>query len=113
MDEEYVATVLDVIDEIPPGRVMTYGDVATAVREVLGRGGPRQVGTALREAGAAVPWWRVVRASGLPAERLIANATTHLREEGCPFSANGRIAMSLARLSPTEVLAIASGSSVR
>ena len=37
---EYAEKVLEVAELIPPGRVMTYGDVA----EWLGEGGPRQVG---------------------------------------------------------------------
>src|SRR5690606_7125893 len=54
---EYAERVLDVADLIPPGRVMTYGDVA----EWLGEGGPRQVGRVMALYGGAVPWWRVVR----------------------------------------------------
>ncbi|HEY0772933.1 MAG TPA: MGMT family protein, partial [Nocardioidaceae bacterium] len=38
--EEYVERVLAVVEQIPPGRVMSYG----AIAEVLGVGGPRQVG---------------------------------------------------------------------
>ena len=38
--DEYSARVLDVVDAIPAGQVMSYGDVA----EYLGAGGPRQVG---------------------------------------------------------------------
>lgn len=56
----YAERVLDVADLIPPGRVMTYGDVA----EWLGDGGPRQVGRVMALYGSAVPWWRVVRADG-------------------------------------------------
>ena len=37
---EYAERVLDVAERIPPGRVMTYGDVA----EWLEEKGPRQVG---------------------------------------------------------------------
>ncbi|MBH0245287.1 MGMT family protein, partial [Streptomyces cavourensis] len=65
---EYAERVLDVADLIPPGRVMTYGDVA----EWLGDGGPRQVGRVMALYGSAVPWWRVVRADGalLPGHEL-------------------------------------------
>ncbi len=39
----YAEQVLDLIERIPPGRVLSYGDVAEAV----GAGGPRQVGAVL------------------------------------------------------------------
>ena len=58
---EYAERVLEVAELIPPGRVMTYGDVA----EWLGEGGPRQVGRVMALYGGAVPWWRVVRADGV------------------------------------------------
>src|SRR5437763_1750320 len=58
----YARSVLDVVDRIPRGRVMTYGDVA----EYLGTGSGRTVGTVMSRHGSEVPWWRVVRASGEP-----------------------------------------------
>ncbi|WP_371625799.1 MGMT family protein [Streptomyces sp. NBC_01116] len=78
---EYVERVLDVTDLIPPGRVMTYGDIA----EWLGEGGPRQVGRVMALYGSAVPWWRVVRSDGtlLPAHEL--RALDHYRAEGTPL----------------------------
>nr|WP_239694886.1 MGMT family protein [Streptomyces sp. DvalAA-19] len=78
---EYAERVLDVADLIPPGRVMTYGDVA----EWLGDGGPRQVGRVMALYGSAVPWWRVVRADGalLPGHEL--RALGHYRAEGTPL----------------------------
>lgn len=100
MDEEYVEAVLDVVETIPAGRVMTYGDIATALFEHLGRGGPRQVGTALRHGGAAVPWWRVVRASGVPPEHKVAFAVDRLRSEGCPFVTEQRVDLARARFEP-------------
>lgn len=60
MIDDYAARVLDVVDSIKPGTVMSYGDVA----EFLGSGGPRQVGRVLALWGGGVPWWRVVRADG-------------------------------------------------
>ncbi|UNO40044.1 MGMT family protein [Streptomyces sp. MST-110588] len=78
---EYADRVLAVVELIPPGRVMTYGDIA----EWLGEGGPRQVGRVLALYGGAVPWWRVVRADGtlLPGSEL--RALAHYREEGTPL----------------------------
>ncbi|MFF2013050.1 MGMT family protein [Streptomyces sp. NPDC058195] len=78
---EYAERVLDAVELVPPGRVMTYGDVA----EWLGEGGPRQVGRVMSLYGAAVPWWRVVRADGglLPGHEL--RALDHYRAEGTPL----------------------------
>lgn len=85
---EYAERVLDVTDLIPPGRVMTYGDVA----EWLGEGGPRQVGRVMAHYGGAVAWWRVVRADGvlLPGHEL--RALDHYRAEGTPLKETGRAA---------------------
>ncbi|AGJ57148.1 hypothetical protein F750_4707 [Streptomyces sp. PAMC 26508] len=82
----YAERVLDVADLVPPGRVMTYGDVA----EWLGEGGPRQVGRVMALYGSAAAWWRVVRADGtlLPGHEL--QALGHYREEGTPLRAAPR-----------------------
>jgi alkylated DNA nucleotide flippase Atl1 len=56
----FAEQVLDVVATIPPGRVLTYGDVAKR----LGSRAPRAVGTALARFGGGVPWWRVVRSGG-------------------------------------------------
>jgi alkylated DNA nucleotide flippase Atl1 len=72
--------VLDVVDRIPPGRVLTYGDVA----ELHGRGTGRTVGTVLAAHGREVPWHRVVQASGRPAEPHLREALRLLADEGCP-----------------------------
>jgi alkylated DNA nucleotide flippase Atl1 len=76
----YARTVLDVVEKIPKGRVMTYGDVA----EFLGTGTGRTVGTVLSKHGREVPWWRVVQASGRPAEPHVQDALARLAREGCP-----------------------------
>ncbi|UXY21795.1 MGMT family protein [Streptomyces cynarae] len=83
---EYAERVLDVAERIPPGRVMTYGDVA----EWLEDGGPRQVGRVMALYGGAVPWWRVIRADGvlLPGHEL--EALGHYRAEGTPLREAGR-----------------------
>jgi alkylated DNA nucleotide flippase Atl1 len=77
----YAERVLDVADLIPPGRVMTYGDVA----EWLDEGGPRQVGRVMALYGGAVPWWRVVRADGVPLPGHERDALGHYRAEGTPL----------------------------
>ncbi|WP_243869348.1 MGMT family protein [Streptomyces liangshanensis] len=77
----YAERVLEVVELVPPGRVMTYGDVA----EWLGEGGPRQVGRVLALYGGAVPWWRVVRADGVLLAGHELRALDHYREEGTPL----------------------------
>lgn len=97
----YAERVLTVAETIPPGRVMTYGDVA----EWLGEGGPRQVGRVMALYGGAVPWWRVVRSDGVLLPGRERAALGHYREEGTPLRTAGpaadghvpRIAMARAR----------------
>ena len=86
--ESYVEAVLQVVEAIPPGRVASYGDIAEAV----GRGGPRQVGHVMALPGAAVPWWRVVRADGSPARGHKRRALELLVAEGAPLR-GGRVAL--------------------
>ncbi|MGA5099460.1 MGMT family protein [Streptomyces lavendulocolor] len=85
---EYAERVLEVAELIPPGRVMTYGDVA----EWLGEGGPRQVGRVMALFGGAVPWWRVVRADGRPLPGHEPRALGHYRAEGTPLREAARTA---------------------
>ncbi|WP_333775919.1 MGMT family protein [Streptomyces sp. IBSBF 3136] len=117
---EYAERVLEVAERIPPGHVMTYGDVAewldgetdetegidetgqtheTGARGRQGapaggrrRVGPRQVGRVMSLYGSAVPWWRVVRADGvlLPGHEL--RALAHYRAEGTPLKEAARSA---------------------
>lgn len=83
--DAYAERVLDTVELIPPGRVMTYGDVA----EWLGEGGPRQVGRVMSHYGGGVTWWRVVRADGvlLPGHEL--RALAEYRAEGTPLRQAG------------------------
>lgn len=78
---DYADRVLTAAERIPPGRVMTYGDIAG----LLGSGGPRQVGRAMALYGGAVPWWRVVRADGRPLPGHESRALEHYRAEGTPL----------------------------
>ncbi|MFC7327675.1 MGMT family protein [Marinactinospora rubrisoli] len=78
---DYAERVLDVVERIPPGRVMSYGDVA----EYLGEGGPRQVGAVMAAWGGGVPWWRVIRADGTVAPGLEVRARAHHAAEGTPL----------------------------
>ena len=95
MHEAYVEGVLALVEAVPPGSVTTYGDVAAMV----GAGGPRQVGTVMARHGSGVPWWRVVRADGRPAQGLVEEALGRLEAEGVPV-ADGRVRMVQARWRP-------------
>lgn len=55
--------ILAAVSRIPAGRVCTYGEIA----RVAAASGARQVGYALHslDAGADVPWHRVINARGL------------------------------------------------
>ena len=79
--DEYSSRVLDVVDEIPPGRVMSYGDIAG----YLDAGGPRQVGRVMAAFGGGVAWWRVVRADGTPPPGHQARALARYQAEGTPL----------------------------
>lgn len=108
VDEEYVEAVLGLVERIPSGRVMAYGQVAEVVGERLGRGGPRSVGAVMARYGGAVPWWRVVAASGrLPPGHEVA-ARRELAAEGCPMTADGaRADMRAAAWTPPPIADIA------
>lgn len=77
----YADRVLDLVERIPPGRVMSYGDIA----EYLGEGGPRQVGRVMSTWGGAVPWWRVVHADGTPPGGHEARSVARWQAEGTPL----------------------------
>ena len=81
LPSEFADDVLDVVEAIPPGMVMTYGDIA----ELLGRGGARGVGNVMSRYGSDVPWWRVIRAGGYFPLCHEGEALAHYREEGTPL----------------------------
>lgn len=87
VDDEYVEAVLTLVEQVPAGRVTTYGALARAV----GTGGPRQVGRVMALHGDAVPWWRVVHADGSPATCHGGTAVERLGEEGVPLTGRGRV----------------------
>ncbi|PZE69619.1 MGMT family protein [Curtobacterium sp. MCBD17_021] len=102
---DFGAAVAEVVRAIPSGRVMTYGDVAA----VLGSRASRAVGKVMAHEGADLPWWRVVRAGGLPPVHHEARALEHYRAEGTPLRQTRavdddtawRLDMRRARWSPT------------
>lgn len=97
--DAFVEAVLTVVEQIPVGKVCTYGDVA----EIVGRGGPRNVGQVMSLHGGAVPWWRVIRADGRPVAGLESTALDRLRGEGVVFcgAAGDRVDLRISRWNGT------------
>lgn len=106
---EYVEAVLAIVELVPAGSAVAYGDVA----ELLGSGGPRQVGAVMSSYGSGVPWWRVLKASGHAPEGHEADALRRYLAEGTPllgayldFQRTGegrwRVDFSAARWAPSE-----------
>lgn len=99
------AQVFAVVRRIPPGRVATYGDVATVL------GSPRvarHVGYALAALrDPAVPWWRVINAKGHISFRGdVPRGETQrdlLATEGITFSSAGRIDLKRYRCTVAEL----------
>lgn len=85
MDDVLVERVLRAVELVPPGRVVSYGDLA----ELVGTG-PRQVGSVMRHWGGGVAWWRVTNASGELPPPLLARALPHWHEEGIRLRDTGR-----------------------
>lgn len=85
MDELVAEQVLRAVELVPPGRVVSYGDLA----ELVGIG-PRQVGAVMRAYGAGVTWWRVTNAAGDFTPQLLDQAAPHWAEEGIMLKPNRR-----------------------
>ena len=98
--EEYVELVLRCVEQVPRGRVTTYGAVAEVVGALVGGGGPRQVGSVMAAHGGPVPWWRVVRADGsLPPSHHDEARQAYL-EEATPLRPSGNVDLSRAFFRP-------------
>ncbi len=82
MDDLTVERVLRVVEAIPPGRVVAYGEVGAIVGV-----GPRLVGRIMGTWGSSVAWWRVTNASG--DHPLLARARPHWEAEGIEIKPNG------------------------
>ena len=81
VDDGWPQRVLECVEAIPPGRVMSYGDIA----EYLGEPSARMVGRVLAADGGTVPWHRVLRADGSLAEHLYTEQRQRLLSEGVRF----------------------------
>jgi alkylated DNA nucleotide flippase Atl1 len=88
----YASRVLDAVDHIPRGRVMSYGDVA----ELMGEGSARGVGSVMARHGSETHWHRVLMSDGSLPPGHEAEAKRLLRTEKVPFRGE-RVDMSRAR----------------
>lgn len=87
MREELVEAVLRVVEEIPEGRVATYGMIARAVGT-----GPRVVGRIMHDWGGGVPWWRVVNVHGTFPTTVRGEGFFEWEQEGIPHDpTRGRV----------------------
>ena len=88
---KYRERVYAIVRRIPPGRVMTYGQIA----ELLGEGyTPRTIGFVMHASPDGTPWHRVLNAQGASSTGRIAlphdKQQRMLEQEGVVFDKNGR-----------------------
>ena len=76
--------VLRAVEQVPRGRVVSYGDVAALVGV-----GPRYVGSIMKAYGGHVAWWRVTNAAGDLPEPLREPARHAWAQEGILVKPNG------------------------
>lgn len=79
MNPRFEQAVLEAVTAIPPGEVMSYGEVADAA------GFPRAaraVGSLLRTTAVACPWWRVIGWDGRLRSPDVERQADLLRAEG-------------------------------
>jgi len=79
--DDFVSRVLEVVESIPPGHVMTYGEVAATI----GSRAARAVGTVMARYGSEVAWWRVIRSGGHPPLAHEDRALVHYETESTPL----------------------------
>ncbi|MGQ4809909.1 DNA base-flipping protein [Candidatus Entotheonellaceae bacterium PAL068K] len=105
MPENFYQQVYALVRQIPPGTVVTYGQVAALL------GSPRAaraVGYALRYLadGADVPWHRVINYRGQISRRYPPEGPRVqrllLEDEGVRFDAEGRVDFSVYRWQPQQ-----------
>jgi methylated-DNA-protein-cysteine methyltransferase related protein len=88
VSDDQVERVRGLVASVPPGRVVTYGDIASAA----GLSNPRIVGWIMRTDSSDLPWHRVIGASGRPVPHLADRQLALLRAEGVP-AVDGRVAV--------------------
>lgn len=99
MNELLLEKVLRAVEQVPPGQVATYGDIA----ELVGIG-PRHVGNVLSRFGSGVSWWRVVNAHGRLPIHVLPEARQRWAAEGIQQRDDGTgCALSSCRAEPGEL----------
>ncbi len=99
--DQFLAQIFAVIQQIPPGKVTTYGEVA----KLAGYPGyARHVGKALGRLpeGSRLPWFRVVNSQGrisLTGDDL-ARQRAQLLADGVEVNASGKVSLKLYRWQP-------------
>ena len=97
---DFFETVWDIARQIPPGKVSSYGQIASMIPPVAPnhrRLAARWVGTAMRKTprGAGLPWHRVINSGGgisFPAGSAKAHEQrVRLEAEGVAFDERGRV----------------------
>lgn len=81
----HAAQIIALVRQIPEGKVMTYGAIASYLQTVSGRGSARMVGQVMSRYGWMSPWWRVVRADGTLPRYLRADALSNYEAEATPL----------------------------
>lgn len=96
----FARLVLDVVDVIPQGNVMAYGDIA----EYVDQGTARLVARVMSSyADDAMPWWRVLRADGTCAPEVAGRQIPLLEGDGVPWRVpKHRVDIAAARWSPVD-----------
>ncbi|KGN36793.1 MGMT family protein [Knoellia subterranea] len=79
-----IERVLTLVELVPRGRVVSYGDLAAIVGI-----GPRQVGAFMRHHSEGLPWWRITNAAGDLPPPLLTQARPHWADEGILVKRNG------------------------
>jgi alkylated DNA nucleotide flippase Atl1 len=98
IDDDGIERMLLVVEAVPVGRVITYGDLS----ELAGYGGPRTAGGVMAHHGSGVPWHRVVSVQGRVPDHLLAEALVRWRTESTPLvRAGDRVDLRAGRWQPT------------
>ncbi len=101
-EQEYRQRVYEIVNQIPAGRVMTYGQIA----EILGAGyTPRTVGFVMHAADTQlVPWQRVINSQGSCSTGKMTMPINlqqqMLEDEGVVFNDKGRCDLNACRWFP-------------
>ena len=99
--DAYNLTVWEIVRQIPPGKVATYGQIANLIPPPEGMDPAeyavyrsRWVGSAMRRSPGDVPWQRVINAQGkisLSDPALQTRQRELLEAEGVPFDQRQRV----------------------